>query len=86
MLWAPKLATFITIFFSHPKFILFNQCFEILLPLETMLINSNLFDHLPQDMIFHNVKVVLLRAGQITQATSILKYKSTAAGGFRVPI
>jgi hypothetical protein len=28
--------------------------------------------------IFHNVKVVLLRAGQITLATSILKYKSTA--------
>jgi hypothetical protein len=43
-----------------------------------MLINSNLFDHLSWDMIFHNVKVVLLRAGQITLATSILKYKSTA--------
>lgn len=63
---------------TDEQFTLFNQCFEILLPLETMLINSNLFDHLPRDMIFHNVKVVLLRAGQITLATSILKYKSTA--------
>jgi hypothetical protein len=63
---------------TDEQFTLFNQCFEILLPLETMLINSNLFDHLSRDMIFHNVKVVLLRAGQITLATSILKYKSTA--------
>jgi hypothetical protein len=63
---------------TDEQFTLFNQCFEILLPLETMVINSNLFDHLSRDMIFNNVKVVLLRAGQITLATSILKYKSTA--------
>jgi hypothetical protein len=31
---------------TNEQFTLFNQCFEILLPLETMLINSNLFDHL----------------------------------------